>query len=341
MSKYLAARQQKRRAKRAIFRSIFAGFLSFSVTATAALFAVSSDPQNEISVSAADVLVVAEVPAVQLTYSDLLNQNVFKGPNRSAKVDRPRFPSALQIANAFEKQRFVLLETKQQKTQAVDRIAVASIAPLQAVSGKPQTAPPVAMQAMPQTAALSAIEELSGEGETGVARDPSLPFPAEIPSQLAYARDTAPKTEVFKQTLTQAAMDANKKQHWCMATAIYFEARGESYRGQVAVAQVVRNRVKHSAYPDTICGVVFQNQSWKNRCQFSFACDGIPERVNEQEAWKQAEEIATKMIDGDIYLPEVANATHYHADYVWPKWAPRLKKLSKIGTHIFYRFKNS
>lgn len=83
--------------------------------------------------------------------------------------------------------------------------------------------------------------------------------------------------------MTQASMDANKKQHWCLATAIYFEARGESYRGQVAVAQVVRNRVKHKAYPNSICSVVFQNQSWKNRCQFSFACDGIPERVNEKK----------------------------------------------------------
>jgi spore germination cell wall hydrolase CwlJ-like protein len=324
-------------------RNIFAGFVSLTLTATAALYTATSDPKNEVSVGPDDIVALAEAPVVELSYAELLNQNVFKGPNRAAKVDRPRYPSALQIASAFEKQRVALLDAKKQTlAKELDTIKVAAITPKKPLKvEEPQTAPTLDVQEMPQVAALDAIKELD-EG-TGAApqRDPALPFPAEIPTKLAYARDNAPKTEVFKQTLTQASMEANKKQHWCMATAIYFEARGESYRGQVAVAQVVRNRVKHSAYPNTICGVVFQNQSWKNRCQFSFACDGIPERVNERGPWKQAEEIATKVINGDIYLPEVANATHYHADYVWPKWAPRLKKLSKIGVHIFYRFKNS
>ena len=74
-------------------------------------------------------------------------------------------------------------------------------------------------------------------------------------------------------------------------------------------------------------------------CQFSFACDGIPERVSERKAWEQAEEIAKGVISGELYLTEVGYATHYHATYVRPKWAPRMTKLTKVGHHVFYQFK--
>ena len=124
-----------------------------------------------------------------------------------------------------------------------------------------------------------------------------------------------------------------------MATAIYFESRGESYRGQVAVGQVVMNRVGHKLYPSTICAVVYQNKSKRNACQFSFACDGIPDRVYDRKAWDQAEEIAKGVVAGDLYLTEVGYATHYHATYVSPQWAPRMKKVTKVGLHVFYQFK--
>ena len=102
---------------------------------------------------------------------------------------------------------------------------------------------------------------------------------------------------------------------------------------------MVLNRVAHKLYPDTICGVVFQNSQKRNACQFSFACDGIPEKIAEKKAWQQAEDIARGVVDSTLYLPEVANATHYHASYVYPYWAPRLKKLTTVGQHIFYTFK--
>jgi spore germination cell wall hydrolase CwlJ-like protein len=130
------------------------------------------------------------------------------------------------------------------------------------------------------------------------------------------------------------------KEQKCLATAVYFEARGENYRGQVAVAQVVLNRVKDHRYPDTICGVVFQNQNRRNACQFSFACDGIPETITERRPWDQAEEIAAKVTDGELYLTEVGDATHYHATYVRPAWAPRMTKVTQIGLHVFYKFKS-
>jgi spore germination cell wall hydrolase CwlJ-like protein len=97
--------------------------------------------------------------------------------------------------------------------------------------------------------------------------------------------------------------------------------------------------LKHRLYPGTICGVVFQNQDKRNACQFSFACDGIPETVNDQKSWKQAQEIARGVVRGDLYLAEVGHSTHYHATYVSPHWAPRMQKVTKIGLHVFYQFR--
>lgn len=126
----------------------------------------------------------------------------------------------------------------------------------------------------------------------------------------------------------------------CLARGIYFEARGEPVRGQVAVGQVILNRVKNPAYPETICGVVYQNMKWRNRCQFSFACDGIRDRVHSSKHYDTAQFVAREVTEGNIWLPEVGDATHYHATYVRPRWARKLKKTDKIGRHIFYRTKN-
>ena len=127
------------------------------------------------------------------------------------------------------------------------------------------------------------------------------------------------------------------KEQKCLANAIYFEARGESLRGQAAVAQVVLNRVRNPTYPSTICGVVYQNQNLKNRCQFSFACDGKKDRITSPANYKVAEQIAMAVTAGKIFLPEVASSTHYYAQYVSPRWARSMQKMKKIGLHIFYR----
>lgn len=129
----------------------------------------------------------------------------------------------------------------------------------------------------------------------------------------------------------------SKKEQTCLATGIYFEARGEVPKGQEAVAQVILNRVRAPSYPDTICDVVYQNQHMRNRCQFSFACDGIPDRITNKRAYAKAERIALEVTNGDIWLPEVGSATHYHATYVRPRWARAMEQVDKIGLHIFYR----
>jgi len=123
----------------------------------------------------------------------------------------------------------------------------------------------------------------------------------------------------------------------CLATAIYFEARGEAEKGQIAVAQVVLNRLKNPAYPKTVCGVVYQNKDKRNQCQFSFACDGIPDIITEPEAWARAKHIARDMLDGKLWMPEVAKSTHYHAYWVHPDWVAEMKKIYKLGVHTFYR----
>ena len=126
----------------------------------------------------------------------------------------------------------------------------------------------------------------------------------------------------------------------CLAEGIYFEARGEIARGQAAVAQVILNRVRNPSYPNSICGVVYQNRHWRNRCQFSFACDGIRDRVNSPRHWQMAEDIGMAVTAGKIWLDDVGSSTHYHATYVNPRWARSMKRLTRIGLHIFYRTHN-
>ncbi|PBB27533.1 MULTISPECIES: cell wall hydrolase [unclassified Mesorhizobium] len=129
----------------------------------------------------------------------------------------------------------------------------------------------------------------------------------------------------------------SKPEQKCLANGIYFEARSESVRGQAAVAQVILNRVRNPAYPNSICGVVYQNDSWFNRCQFSFACDGRRKRIDSPAAYKTAQDIAMAVTAGKIFIPEVGSSTHYYAQYVHPGWARTMQKMTKIGLHIFYR----
>ncbi len=128
-----------------------------------------------------------------------------------------------------------------------------------------------------------------------------------------------------------------EKEQRCLAEAIYFEARGESEEGQVAVAQVVLNRVKNPSYPNSICGVVYQNQHKRNRCQFSFACDGIKDRISQPKSWSLAQRLAKEVIGGKQYSKMVDASTHYHATYVNPRWAKAMAKRGKVGLHIFYK----
>lgn len=124
----------------------------------------------------------------------------------------------------------------------------------------------------------------------------------------------------------------------CLTEAIYYEGALEPERGQRAIAQVVLNRVRHPAYPDTVCGVVFQGQERSTGCQFTFTCDGARARAPMPELWARANRIAKAALGGAVEA-DVGLATHYHADYVNPYWSASLDTAGQIGRHMFYRWK--
>jgi hypothetical protein len=123
----------------------------------------------------------------------------------------------------------------------------------------------------------------------------------------------------------------------CLTAAVYYEARSESSEGQRAVAQVVLNRVRHPAFPKSVCGVVYQGSRRSTGCQFSFTCDGSLRARREPGAWARARKIAGAALAGSVYGP-VGHATHYHASYVHPWWAASLTRAVSVGSHIFYRW---
>jgi hypothetical protein len=126
------------------------------------------------------------------------------------------------------------------------------------------------------------------------------------------------------------------RQMRCLGEAIYFEARSEPEAGQAAVAQVVLNRVRSGIFPTNVCAVVYQDRNHPFACQFSFACEGKSLRIEEPAAWATATRIAQAVVSGANYNPKVVEALNYHANYVYPFWAPSLRRVDRIGAHIFY-----
>jgi spore germination cell wall hydrolase CwlJ-like protein len=123
----------------------------------------------------------------------------------------------------------------------------------------------------------------------------------------------------------------------CLSSAVYYEAGSQDDNGERAVAQVVLNRVRHPAFPASVCGVVYQGSTRPTGCQFTFTCDGSMNRQPDAEGWRRASRIAEAALSGYVYAP-VGWATHYHANYVVPYWASTLAKNAVVGAHIFYRW---
>jgi Cell Wall Hydrolase len=144
----------------------------------------------------------------------------------------------------------------------------------------------------------------------------------------------------FAQTLSPdqaASADQNRTRALtCLAQAISYEAGNETVAGQEAVAQVILNRLRHPAYPKSICGVIYQGSERKTGCQFTFTCDGSLRRPRSAQSMAFATAIAERVLAGGTSAI-VGGATHYHANYVSPYWAPSLVKIATIGAHIFYR----
>lgn len=157
-------------------------------------------------------------------------------------------------------------------------------------------------------------------------RHADVPGVAAIPTTL---------TELVADIASDDLMDLSEEES-CLAQAVYFEARSETLAGQLAVAQVVINRVIDKRYPSNICGVVFQGEHKPNRCQFSFACDGQSDAPRNAQAWAVAKAISHVALHSE-WDDTTSLSTHYHADYVSPYWVDKLDEQVQVGRHIFYR----
>ncbi|HEV8408053.1 MAG TPA: cell wall hydrolase [Sphingomicrobium sp.] len=166
-----------------------------------------------------------------------------------------------------------------------------------------------------------------------VAPQQALQVNANIP--LANGPNPAAAAFVFRgsETARTQALD-------CLASAVYYEAGNQDTDGERAVAQVVLNRVRHPAFPNSVCGVVYQGSTRPTGCQFTFTCDGSLARGPDADGWRRALKVARDALSGDVYAP-VGWATHYHADYVLPTWASSMAKNAIVGAHLFYRWPNS
>lgn len=184
------------------------------------------------------------------------------------------------------------------------------------------------------------------QGDPGSAAAALMPLPSvrplsagqtqSAPSELTPAAFAIDAAKPFVASYSDAASAVRAEN--CLTEAIYYEGALEPERGQRAIAQVVLNRVRHPAYPDTVCGVVFQGQERSTGCQFTFTCDGARARQPVPSIWRRANLIAKAALGGAVEA-DVGLSTHYHADYVMPYWSASLDGEGQIGRHMFYRWK--
>ena len=157
----------------------------------------------------------------------------------------------------------------------------------------------------------------------------------QLNAQIPFAQGPNPAARPF--SFAAASAESRERALECLTSAVYYEAGQEPVAGQQAVAQVVLNRVRHPAFPASVCGVVYEGSTRSTGCQFTFTCDGSLARVPERASWNRARQVAAAALAGFVQ-PSVGNATHYHANYVAPYWAPTLAKITSAGAHIFYRW---
>jgi hypothetical protein len=213
-----------------------------------------------------------------------------------------------------------------------DAVETAMIAPA-AVSAPAPAAPSSTPQATLQLASLDATS-MPREATPSVLETPSISLPATLAVLPPPAPGVPPPSPIERLHLDGKSLARAER---CLANAVYFEARDQPYKGQVAVAQVVMNRVFSGFYPEDVCGVIYQNADHHLACQFTFACDGKRKVINERGAWARANRISKETLAGKLYEPAVGTATHYHALYVHPNWVREMHKLVRFGIHSFYR----
>ncbi len=195
---------------------------------------------------------------------------------------------------------------------------------------------PAATVAAPAPGIAARLDAIAApaQGVTGTADLPALPIP--VGARLTPATDGTVHPALPFSLRTASAIDQNRAQE-CLTTAIYYEAATEPDAGQRAVAEVILNRVRHPAFPNTVCGVVYQGSERASGCQFSFACDGAMARIPSAAGWRRAARTAALMLAGYVE-PGVGLATHYHTYAVTPAWNRSLVMTAAIGAHFFHRW---
>ena len=184
------------------------------------------------------------------------------------------------------------------------------------------SAPPSRVQSAPPTLPAMTVRP--------IAPDQAVKVNSEIP--VAEGPNPAASIFKFKGNASSRLQAIN-----CLASAVYYEAGNQDVDGERAVAQVVLNRVRHPAFPSTICGVVYEGSTKPTGCQFTFTCDGSLGREPDSGGWARALQVAEASLNGYVYAP-VGWATHYHANYVVPVWASTMAKNAIVGAHLFYRW---
>ncbi|MFY0311626.1 cell wall hydrolase [Leisingera sp. D0M16] len=150
------------------------------------------------------------------------------------------------------------------------------------------------------------------------------------------SRKPQAKVEYSKAWLDSRPKATGGEQFACLAEALYFEARGETVKGQFAVAEVILNRVESEQFPDTLCGVINQGTGRKYQCQFTYTCDGYKEVINEKKAYQRVAKVARAALDG-LKTELTDGATYYHTTAVRPRWSRVFTNTTRIGVHVFYR----
>ena len=240
---------------------------------------------------------------------------------------------------------------RRQGRHAGRRLAVLAVAvAVPAVAAPVEWQPAALVEPAPQAGPLGF--EVPGESFPGSAfyylddlpnlRSPAASGPADA-AELALPRPSAGLLEAgpaARALRLAGSMGDRARAQYCLTLAVYYEAASEPDAGQRAVAQVVLNRVTHPAYPDTVCGVVFQGSERSTGCQFSFTCDGSLARKPAKLWWDRAATVARTALAGAVYAP-VGLATHYHTVQIHPYWADSLDTVGTIGAHRFYRWRGA
>lgn len=187
----------------------------------------------------------------------------------------------------------------------------------------------------PQRSLALLADSDPGPTEVAVASSGASAQPAG-PGMIKRAGDTSLMHAAVARPMMQIKIQNLESERQCLTEGIYYEARGESTAGQLAVAEVILNRVAAGRYADTICGVIMQGKT-SNQCQFSFVCNGDMDKPREHAAWRRAERVAALVLGGEVRNSLIGGATYYHASYVNPSWKDRMVEVKKIGQHIFYQ----